>query len=129
MSKNPERSTVAVLKAYHIYVIAEAARVWPRPVRLGLLPKLLQSSIQIGLRLLIHSRRTYPFCNDTLAFSQPLMVVPVWHCCVQSESSIRLNVGSMFDCPSSGFRQANPAMHLSCHPSTSVVHLLLIAAR
>jgi len=55
MPKNPELFTVDALKAYHIYVIAEAARVWPRPVRLGLLPELIQSSIEICLRLLIHS--------------------------------------------------------------------------
>ncbi len=107
MPKNPELPTVATLKAYHIYVITEAARVWPRPVRLGLLPELLQGSIQIGLRLLIHSTRDYPFCNDTLAFSQSLMVIPVWHCFVQSEYSIRLNDDSIIRSPSTGFRQAN----------------------
>lgn len=129
MTKNTELPTVTALKAYHIYVITEAARVWPRPVRLGLLPELLQSSIQIGLRLLIHSIRTYPFCNDTLAFSHSLMVIPVRHCLIQSEFSIRLNDGSMIHCPSNGFRQANPAMHLGRHPGTSVMRLLLLAAR
>ena len=91
MPKNSELSALAALKAYHIYVIAEAARVWPGPVRLGLLPELLKSSIEIGLCLLIHSSRNYPFCNDSLAFGQPFMVVPTRHCFVQFESSIRLN--------------------------------------
>ncbi len=68
MPKDSELPTRAAFKAYHIYVITEAAGVWPGPVRLGLLPELVKSSIEIGLRLLVHSSRNYPFCNDALAF-------------------------------------------------------------
>jgi len=76
MPKNSELPTRGALKAYHIYVITKAARVWPGPVRLGLLSELIKSSIEIGLCLLIHSGRNYPFCNDALAFGQSLVVVP-----------------------------------------------------
>lgn len=95
MPKDSELPTRAAFKAYHIYVITEAAGVWPGPVRLGLLPELVKSSIEIGLRLLVHSSRNYPFCNDALAFGQPLMVVPARHCFVRSQTSISLNDASM----------------------------------
>ncbi len=129
MPKNSELPTRAALKAYHIYVITEAARVWPGPVRMGLLPELLKSSIEIGLCLLIHSSRTYPFCNDALAFGQSLMVVPAWHCFVQSQSSIRLNDVGKIQFPQVVSEQANPAIHLSRHRSCSFLHRLLLAAR
>lgn len=91
MPKNSELPARAAPKAYHIYVITEAARVWSGPVRLGLLPELLKSSLEIGLCLLVHSSRNYPFCNNALALGQSLMVVPAWHCVIQSQSSISLN--------------------------------------
>lgn len=115
MPKNSELPTHAALKAYHIYVIAETARVWSGPVRLGLLAKLLKGSIKIGLRLLVHSSRSDPLCNDPLAFGQSLMVVPAWHCFFQAKFSISLNNEGMSSSPPAVSEQGNPAMHLCRH--------------
>ena len=129
MPKDSELPARAALKAYHINVITEAACVWPGPVRLGLLPELLKSSIEIGLCLLVHSSRDYPFCNDALAFGQSLMVVPAWHCFVRSQSSIRLNHAGMIQFPQVVADQTNPAIHLSRHHNCCCVRHMLTAAR